>query len=83
MVGDLVPDDCEEWQLLLLSCMELIFSPSLTPVTTYLGKIIEEHHTMLLELFPNIRLRPKHHFVTLHNCHTKTGPFGTALGNAV
>ncbi|KAK0141263.1 hypothetical protein N1851_021705 [Merluccius polli] len=66
MVGDLVPDDCEEWQLLLLllSCMELIFSPSLTtPVTTYLGKIIEEHHTMLLELFPNISLRPKHHFM--------------------
>ncbi|KAK0136550.1 hypothetical protein N1851_027341 [Merluccius polli] len=64
MVGDLVPHGCKEWHLLLLllSCMELLFSPSLTqPAVQYLGKIIEEHHTLFLELFPHRHLRPKHH----------------------
>ncbi|KAK0140170.1 hypothetical protein N1851_022924 [Merluccius polli] len=66
MVGDLVPHGCKEWHLLLLllSCMELLFSPSLTqPAVQYLGKIIEEHHTLFLELFPHRHLRPKHHFM--------------------
>ena len=66
MVGDLVPHGCKEWHLLLLllSCMELLFLPTLTqPAVQYLGKIIEEHHTLFLELFPHRHLRPKHHFM--------------------
>lgn len=66
MIGDLIPVGNKEWQLLLLllQCMEFIFSPSLTvPATEFLRKIIEEHHCLFLELFPHLHLRPKHHFM--------------------
>lgn len=66
MIGDLIPEQCKEWKLLilLLSCMEFIFSPSLTiEATLYLATIIEEHHSLFLELYPHIHLRPKHHFM--------------------
>lgn len=66
MIGDLIPMDDKHWELLLLllSCMELIFSPSLTVAATlYLSKIIEEHHCLFLELYPHLHLRPKHHFM--------------------
>lgn len=66
LLGDLVPEDCKEWELLLLllSIMEIVFSPSLTrPVTAYLRQIIEEHHALFLELYPALHLRPKHHFM--------------------
>lgn len=66
MIGDLIPEHSKEWKLLLLllSCMEFIFSPSLTvEATLYLAKIIEEHHSLFLELYPHHHLRPKHHFM--------------------
>lgn len=66
MIGDLVPIDNKHWEhlVLLLSCMELIFSPSLTlAMTLYLSKIIEEHHSLFLELYPQLNLWPKHHFM--------------------
>lgn len=66
MIGDLIPEGHKEWELLLvlLHCMEFIFSPSITVAATlYLTKIIEEHHSLFLELFPELHLRPKHHFM--------------------
>ncbi|XP_051947874.1 uncharacterized protein LOC127619140 [Xyrauchen texanus] len=66
MVGDLVPESNRFWELLLLllSCMELIFSPSLTVESTiYLKWLIEEHHTLFIELYPHQHLKPKHHFM--------------------
>nr|XP_057925469.1 uncharacterized protein LOC131127529 [Doryrhamphus excisus] len=66
MIGDLIPEGNEEWELLLLLLlrMEFIFSPSITIAGThYLTKIIEEHHSLFLELFPHLHLRPKHHFM--------------------
>ena len=66
MIGDLIPEGNKEWELLLLLllCMEFIFSPSITvSATLYLAKIIEEHHSLFLELFPESHLRPKHHFM--------------------
>lgn len=65
-MGDLVPESNRFWQLLLLllSCLELIFSVSLTVGSTiYLKWLIEEHHTMFLELYPQQHLKPKHHFM--------------------
>ena len=46
LLGDLVPEDDKEWNLLLLllSIMEIAFSPSLTlPAIAYLRKIIEDN----------------------------------------
>lgn len=66
MIGDLIHEQCKEWKLLLLllSCMEFVFSPSLTiEATLYLVTIIEEHHSLFLELYPHHHLRPKHHFM--------------------
>lgn len=66
MIGDLIPQGNKHWELLLLLllCMEFIFSPSLTvSATLYLSKIIEEHHSLFLELYPHLHLRPKHHFM--------------------
>ena len=78
MIGDLVPEENKYWELLLLllECMELIFSPSLTPeVTIYLAAIIDEHHSLFLELYPNLHLRPKHHFMVHYsNSILKLGP---------
>lgn len=66
LIGDLIPTENKEWKLLLLLllCMEFIFSPSLTVAGTLcLSKIIEEHHSLFLELYPHCHLRPKHHFM--------------------
>lgn len=66
MIGDLIPEENKHWELLLLllECMEIVFSPSLTPeVTVYLAAIIEEHHSLFLELYPHKHLIPKHHLM--------------------
>lgn len=66
MIGDLIPEGNMHWELLLclLTCMEYIFSPSLTQeAVIYLKYIIEEHHSLFLELFPEKHLKPKHHFM--------------------
>lgn len=66
LIGDLIPEDNQQWELLLmlLTCMEFIFSPSITlPGILFLEKSIQEHHSLFLELFPDLHLRPKHHFM--------------------
>lgn len=66
MIGDLIPLGNKYWNLLLLllQCMEFIFSPSITPgATIFLAYIIQEHHSLFLELYPHLHLRPKHHFM--------------------
>lgn len=78
MIGDLIPEENKHWELLLLllECMELIFSPSLTQeAAVYLAAIIDEHHSLFLELYPNLHLRPKHHFMVHYpNAILKLGP---------
>lgn len=69
MLGDLIPVGNVHWELLLLllSCMEIIFSLSLTLASTvYLDHLINEHHTVFLELYPERHLKPKHHFMLLY-----------------
>ncbi len=66
MVGDLIPEGEKHWELILslLSCMELIFSPALTEeAVIFLQHLIEEHHSLFLELYPDRHLKPKHHFM--------------------
>lgn len=78
LIGDLIPHDNKHWELLLLllSCMEMIFSPSLTPDTTiYLRCLIQDHHTLFQELFPHLHLKPKHHFMVHYpSAFRKIGP---------
>ncbi|XP_066535471.1 uncharacterized protein [Hoplias malabaricus] len=66
ILGDLIPQGNQYWELLLLllSCMEFIFSPSLTlEASIFLGHLIQEHHSLFLELYPDRHLKPKHHFM--------------------
>ncbi|KAL1255350.1 hypothetical protein QQF64_013411 [Cirrhinus molitorella] len=78
MIGDLVPQENKFWELLLLllNCMEYIFSPALTQDgLLFLKHLINEHHSLFLELFPERHLKPKHHFI-LHYPHAirRLGP---------
>lgn len=66
MIGDLIPEGEKHWELLLslLGCMELIFSPALTAeAAIFLQHLIEEHHRLFLELYPDRHFKPKHHFM--------------------
>ncbi len=66
IIGDKIPKGNKHWELLLLllTCMEFIFSPSITAeATIYLKHLIAEHHTVFLQLHPHLHLKPKHHFL--------------------
>nr|XP_054775592.1 uncharacterized protein LOC129284158 [Lytechinus pictus] len=65
MMGDLVEVDNEYWEVivLLLQCMDMIFSPGITREDTYFLKhLIRDHHELYLQVFEE-HLRPKHHFM--------------------
>lgn len=67
LIGDRVPEDNEYFELLLLllDCMDIIFSYEVTvEETLFLKHLINEHHQLFLELFPARHLKPKHHFMT-------------------
>ena len=67
MLGDLIPEDDEHWELILaiLECMYIIFSPTATTgKAVYLKQLIKDQHMLFLELFPERHLKPKHHFLT-------------------
>jgi hypothetical protein len=64
LVGDKVPSENEYIQLihLLLSCMDIIFSPRITVEETFLlSHLIQDHHEHFLTVFPENHLLPKHH----------------------
>ncbi|KAJ8017513.1 hypothetical protein HOLleu_45025 [Holothuria leucospilota] len=66
IIGDLVPEGNEYWELLLTlcECMDIIFAPSLTlGDIVFMQEIISDHHELYLELFPERHLKPKHHFM--------------------
>jgi hypothetical protein len=67
MIGDLVPEGNEHLELLLilLECMDFIFSPEVTVEESFfLKQLIKDHHSYFLHLYPNRHLKPKHHFMT-------------------
>lgn len=66
MIGDLIPEGNKHWDLLLslLACMEFVFSPELNPgAVIFLRHLIQEHHCLYLDLYPERHLKPKHHFM--------------------
>ncbi|XP_033122724.1 uncharacterized protein LOC117121598, partial [Anneissia japonica] len=67
LIGDKVPQDNDYYELLLLllDCMDFLFSYEVTDDDTlFLKHIIKDHHEHFLKLFPMRHLKPKHHFMT-------------------
>lgn len=65
IIGDLIPEGNEVWDLYLtfLDIIEIINSKVVLPEHSDLLKVlIEEHHTLYIQLFGN--LKPKFHFLT-------------------
>ena len=59
-----VTADNANWKLfiLLLEILELVFSPVVTAGhLSYLSELIAEHHTLFRKLYPDCRLKYKHH----------------------
>lgn len=66
MIGSKVPENEPSWEILmdLKEIVELVVSTKLSEKTLcYLESKISDHKNLLTETFPDLRLRPKHHFV--------------------
>lgn len=66
MVGNEVPEGDGAWTVLmdLKEIAELVLSPAFDDVSIqYLQTKIQDHRQILKEVFPELRLRPKHHYV--------------------
>lgn len=66
LVGDLVPEDCEEWNLfiLLIRICSIACSWQITPDTaSYLRVLIQEHHSKFKILYPHKTMIPKMHYM--------------------
>lgn len=66
IIGLKVPEDDEVWQMLmtLKDIVELAVAPVHTEQSIcYLGTLISEHRNRYLEVFPQEKLLPKHHFL--------------------
>ena len=66
LIGDLVPSDNHYWQLflLLLKITDIMMAPRCTSaIAAYLRQLIEEHHTLFRELYPDRPLTPKLHYL--------------------
>lgn len=64
MIGELIPADCEEWELyrMLSEINSLSFRPYHTIDSThYLDYLVEEHHLLFMKLYPAKPLTPKQH----------------------
>lgn len=66
IIGTVVPAEDKAWQILmdLKDLVELVLSPVFTEdVLQYLSMKISDHRQLFQEVFPNVRLRPKHHYI--------------------
>ena len=64
LIGELIPNDSPEMELfrLLREVMAYSFAPIHTTATTlYLDFIVEQHHTLFQQLYPDNPLTPKQH----------------------
>lgn len=69
--GDLIETDDKHWYLLLLllHIVNIVFSPVLSEgMTVYLKHLITDHHWLFKQLFPEINLLPKRHFMIHYPC---------------
>lgn len=65
MIGDLVPEEEEVWQLYirLIQILDIVTAPFVsTDLITYLTTLIAEHHELYCKLFFKT-LKPKHHIM--------------------
>ncbi|XP_034087444.1 uncharacterized protein LOC117556249 isoform X1 [Gymnodraco acuticeps] len=66
VIGHILPEDEPAWQLILdlKDIVELVVAPVHTDETiAYLEAKIYDHRQRYLELFPHVKLLPKHHFL--------------------
>lgn len=66
MVGSKVPEGDEAWAILmdLKEIVQLVLSPSFTEESIhYMQTKISDHRQVLKAVFPDFKLRPKHHYI--------------------
>lgn len=66
IIGHVIQEDCLYWLLYkqLREILDIVMSPVLSiEVSYYIESIVNDHHNLFLELFPNKNLTPKHHFM--------------------
>lgn len=66
MIGGLIPDDDEHWSLFcdLLEIIRIVFAPTVSHnQVAYLQVLIQNHHEMFKELFPDCPIIPKMHYM--------------------
>ena len=72
MIGSLVPEDDEHWQLfqILLEIMDVVLSPETTEhAIGVLEGLIEEHHYRFIDLYPGRSIIPKMHYMVHYPAH--------------
>jgi len=78
ILGSKIPRTDPHWEVITLLCeiVDIVFAPRYSEgLCQYLAYLIEEHHTKLQQLFPDIRLLPKHHFLIHYpTCMLLSGP---------
>ena len=66
MIGDLVDEDLQNWCCFkkLWNIVQMCMAPSIKKDdVAYLRILIQEHHMMFKELYPNASIIPKMHFL--------------------
>lgn len=66
LIGDLVPDDDECWELFLnlMDITDILFSPKTSDdYAAYLTTLIQEHHHDFCRVYPGHKIIPKMHFM--------------------
>ncbi|KAI3363583.1 hypothetical protein L3Q82_001177 [Scortum barcoo] len=66
IIGMMVPEEDKALEILLdlKDLVELVLSPVFTEdVIQYLSMKISDHRQLLQEVFPDVKLRPKHHYI--------------------
>ena len=66
IIGDLVPNDDEHWELFLqmMDIVDILFSPNSTEDhASYVAVLINDHHKDFCRLYPHHSIIPKQHFM--------------------
>lgn len=66
MIGHIIPETNRAWQLLmdLKDIVELVVSPKFSEDSLcYLKTKISDHDSLFIDVFPNEKLKSKHHFL--------------------
>ena len=66
LIGDCVDEDDGHWQLYLqlMEIVDILFCPKTThDHAAYVASLINDHHTIFLELYPGHSIIPKLHFM--------------------